>query len=430
MSFAAEFVPPGAREVASKQEVREGDYVIFITSRDVETVGRVEKCEKARVRIAGDPTLTGSASSGWQDRSSIRRKLTAEERGRQEEKEEAHKASLAVARKSDLSDLRGEVDGHFEIPEPADRGMMVGQLQKVLAHIERRLAKEKWRCMRPPTFKPETVAQLAACTMYDAVKHVVLPATVMQQCTLVELMATVKGGAKGEQLPSWFVSQWWGEPVVELVACITTHEKDRKMKKGAYWVCACAHNQWKVDIMLAEDPAEASFHKVMSIVKGTLTVVDKDGVFFSRTACLYESYVTMKLGRAEYLWDIYSAGCQRKEIDVVVAAGLTDGLAEVDAADWRRKNRREAAFPLTPIRSSVYIALETSAACKESDRLHILNRMIGSEDLSAPLPGGCHPTWDELNHALRGKFAAAFLRKVFMDGALIECRLGTRPTTR
>ena len=124
MSFAAEFVPPGASEVASKQEVREGDYVISITSRDVETVGRVEKCEKARVRIAGDPTLTGSASSGWQDRSSIRRKLTAEERGRQEEKEEAHKASLAVARKSDLSDLRGEVDGHFEIPEPADRGMI------------------------------------------------------------------------------------------------------------------------------------------------------------------------------------------------------------------------------------------------------------------------------------------------------------------
>ena len=57
--------------------------------------------------------------------------------------------------------------------------------------------------------------------------------------THIELMASAA------QLPKWFVSHWWGEPVVEFLACLTAHAKDRQLKKlsAAYWVCAVRTRQ-------------------------------------------------------------------------------------------------------------------------------------------------------------------------------------------
>ena len=53
--------------------------------------------------------------------------------------------------------------------------------------------------------------------------------------SLVELVATA------EQLPLYFVSHWWGEPVVDFVKCLDQHSTDRKLgANGAYWVCAYA----------------------------------------------------------------------------------------------------------------------------------------------------------------------------------------------
>ena len=120
--------------------------------------------------------------------------------------------------------------------------------------------------------------------------------------------------------------------------------------------------------------------------------------------------------RDNFLWDLYTAGCPRKEVEVVVAAGSTDGLAEVDGGQRSRKRRREALFPVSLLRSSLSMAVESSGACKESDRLHILNRMIESGDLTAPLPPS-HPRYAELNHTLRGTFAAVGIRKAFAEQA-------------
>ena len=111
-------------------------------------------------------------------------------------------------------------------------------MQKLAAHIERRLQKERWRSAHqghpftpPKDFKPKSLTTPAAISLHDAVKMVILPATVVEQCSLVELMAT------GPQEPRWFCSHRWGEAVIEFVACITQHAKDRKLVKGAasYW---------------------------------------------------------------------------------------------------------------------------------------------------------------------------------------------------
>ena len=163
----------------------------------------------------------------------------------------------------------------------------------------------------------------------------------------------------------------------------------------------------------------------MVLAQGTVSVIDREGVLFGRVWCAYEASETIKLGK---LYDVYTAGCARKESkpDELVVAGFTDGLSQADcerrgptddAGDLRRKTRREAAFPLKLARASVGIAVESTASTDEPDRLHILNSMIESDDLAAP-PQPSDPLLYVANSRLRGKLAAAGLRKAFAEGDL------------
>ena len=76
-------------------------------------------------------------------------------------------------------------------------------------------------------------------------RHVIKPATEKQRTSFVELVAIAA------QLPDWFVSHWWGEPVFDFVACIEQHVRDHTEKHNydeeaveqsanetGYWVCA------------------------------------------------------------------------------------------------------------------------------------------------------------------------------------------------
>jgi hypothetical protein len=184
-----------------------------------------------------------------------------------------------LARKADFSDLRGSADGGlFTIDKTEERGLLLEQLRKVYAHIERRLASDRYWRAKPPGSKPLPITDPKAVTLYDAAKYVIKPATVQAQCSMVELMATAS------QLPKWFVSHWWGEPVAEFLACLTAHAKDRKLKKtdASYWICAVrfarrghdapprlsectdsashvwqyANNQWRLDDSLTKDPSQ------------------------------------------------------------------------------------------------------------------------------------------------------------------------------
>ena len=140
-----------------------------------------------------------------------------------------------LARKADFSDLRGSADGGlFTIDKTEERGLLLEQLRKVYAHIERRLASDRYWRAKPPGSKPLPITDPKAVTLYDAAKYVIKPATVQAQCSMVELMATAS------QLPKWFVSHWWGEAVAEFLACLKAHAKDRKLKKtdASYWICA------------------------------------------------------------------------------------------------------------------------------------------------------------------------------------------------
>jgi len=127
------------------------------------------------------------------------------------------------------------------IPQTELRGITPNQLLAVVQEIRRRCEKEKWmgagRVAPDGSFDrvrltPETV------NLYHLTELLIEPATRGRRCSFVELIA------EGPQPPEWFVSHWWGEPVVLFVKCILRHALDHGLSLDTpYWVCAYANNQ-------------------------------------------------------------------------------------------------------------------------------------------------------------------------------------------
>lgn len=78
--------------------------------------------------------------------------------------------------------------------------------------------------------------------LYHACTWIITPATLRFTCSLVELMATDAEA----QCPRWFVSHAWQEAVCRFVACLHQHAKLRHAEDAAYWICAHANNQHKL----------------------------------------------------------------------------------------------------------------------------------------------------------------------------------------
>ena len=72
--------------------------------------------------------------------------------------------------------------------------------------------------------------------LYDVNKYIIKPETKEKQCSYVELVAPKDTRA---QTPKWFVSHWWGEPVMDFIACVEEHARVRALdpQEAVYWVC-------------------------------------------------------------------------------------------------------------------------------------------------------------------------------------------------
>ena len=84
--------------------------------------------------------------------------------------------------------------------------------------------------------KDGNTCEIKTVNLYDVVKYHVNPATCKKQCSYVELVAPVGTRA---QTPKWFVSHWWGEPVMDFIACVEEHARVRALdpQEAVYWVC-------------------------------------------------------------------------------------------------------------------------------------------------------------------------------------------------
>ena len=191
---------------------------------------------------------------------------------------EVQRAAKEIARGTDFRELAGP---GCKIPKTEERAITLKQLVAVMANIKRRCEAEGWKGdFYPPQVAAKETRALTAemVRLYDADKYVIRPATVAALCSLVELLAT------GPQPPLWFVSHWWGEPVRDFVACIVQHARDHGLGDDAcYWVCAYANNQWTLG-ELDVDLEQTSFHKALALSVGTVSVLDREGVAYTRRA--------------------------------------------------------------------------------------------------------------------------------------------------
>jgi len=324
----------------------------------------------------------------------------------------------AIASRADFFEVSALGTG-CRIKLTEERAITLKQLRAVLAQIDRRCAVEEWSGFTGDTLKPEEV------NLYDVNKYVILPATVEKQCSFVELFAS------SPQKPRFFVSHWWGEPVRAFIFCLAAHSTDHMLDEFvAYWVCAYANNQWNLAAAVVEDPALTSFHKAMALADGTVSVLDEGGVVFTRIWCAYEVHVSLMHSTPGYSWSVYTAlehdgrmhSMYRKREPEYHAVGLVEGDAPDDAVmkgpPGFIKRFRESKFPLSLAEAALRLSIETSQASVESDRVHILNRMISSAsnaDLKAT-PQMDHPRLKELNFVLRSRFAAGSLRAAIEKG--------------
>ena len=190
----------------------------------------------------------------------------------------AHDAPSGVS----FDDLRNP-KGPCTIPDTAERAVTLGQLARLNAHMLKRLGggkKEQWFGARKGRDDKWTTIALAPSqvNLYDMAKYVIYPSTARDQCSVVELMAD------GAQRPHYFVSHWWGEAVLAFYSCLAQHTVDRKLdgKSTRYWVCAHANNQHKLDGEISDDLTQTSFFRAMRLAWGTVSVVDRGAVSYSR----------------------------------------------------------------------------------------------------------------------------------------------------
>ena len=119
------------------------------------------------------------------------------------------------------------------IPDTALRAISLNQLDRVLAHTIGRVEKAPWKVTKyidGAKIDDYMLSEPEEVTLYDLNSNVVVLATVERQCSMVELLAS------DAQSPDFFVSHWWGEPVILFLKCLRQHSRDHGLesKKGWY----------------------------------------------------------------------------------------------------------------------------------------------------------------------------------------------------
>ena len=108
-----------------------------------------------------------------------------------------------------------------------------------------------------------------------------------------------------DQLPLWFVSHAWLEPIMLFLACLRRHTSIRELSgqalAPAYWVCAYANNQHVLEDAISENPRKTSFYKAMQLCYGVLLVLDSNATPFSRIWCCFEESIAVELLIAHFM---------------------------------------------------------------------------------------------------------------------------------
>lgn len=289
--------------------------------------------------------------------------------------------------------------------------------------------------------------------LYLVTTWVIKPLTRTQSCSYVEAVTT----EPALQMPSWFISHWWGEAVKDFITCITRHIELRGLSSTiAYWVCAYANCQHQLGTELGRDPMQSSFLKAMEVSDGVLLILDPNATPFNRIWCCFEAGIFMLAARGllevtddegrsslqrilqrdgqdgrrpRLLWDIGTV--ERATGAKLLIDGLTaeqqiqetkhcnEPAAEVSGFSLKSALEAEQPFPLEVLQHGFQISITDAQASITEDYNRILNCLAGfcGEALEDP-PDITRLRYKEINCALRARFAHSALRPSLRQGRI------------
>jgi len=134
--------------------------------------------------------------------------------------------------------------GH-EIPEVEHRGISLRQLESLYEEVVLRCVNEAWTRIEKEKVNLLTPEKV---NLYDIKERIIKSRTEIKRSSYVELIATKA------QIPKWFVSHWWGEPIIAMIMCLRQHVKDRGLspEDTFYWICVSANCLPNIFIIYSE----------------------------------------------------------------------------------------------------------------------------------------------------------------------------------
>lgn len=261
-------------------------------------------------------------------------------------------------------DLINSIKPHEEeIDDVALRALSLAELQGIRAIIMSKCVKEGWKSSKDGRkLRPEDV------NLYDLNKSLIMPLTKDRNCAFKELFTS------GASKPTYYVSHWWGESVLDFIRCCEYHAERYGLSavEATYWVCAHANRQHDLGTDLGNDPAQSSFNRAMGLAKGVLLVCDIEAVVTSRIWVDYELYRTVRM----------NAG-----LDVVIHANGSPHLIAAEPLPNEspyQKNKREKDFPFEAVCNKLLsVKLQDGDSSEPIDKIRILNTMIDNKPLDS-----------------------------------------------
>ena len=301
------------------------------------------------------------------------------------------------------------------------RGLTVEMLEE-LADIVQKVLETGYTITDKVSGKEVTMDTM---NLYHLDEHFIRPLTKAHQCSFVELSTKVK--TKEEAIPNFFVSHWWGTPLVDTIRMLNLHKKNAlSIKDGvrySVWICAFANRQHSLheEIPETDNFFETAFARSILSAKchGTILLLN-EGLAnpLERSWCIFEAFVSLTQCGAKGkpqrfdIATIVPAGCfSKRGKRNLRCAGIitqTNGLSSrVDSIGYMTTDHpkdkgtiRPAAFPVGLCLRGLQINVLEADATRTADKERI-ERWIGNQS-------------NEVNLALQKKFIAPALYAVFV----------------
>eukprot|EP00930_Biecheleria_cincta_P038436 TRINITY_DN26405_c0_g1_i1.p1 TRINITY_DN26405_c0_g1~~TRINITY_DN26405_c0_g1_i1.p1 ORF type:complete len:925 (-),score=131.48 TRINITY_DN26405_c0_g1_i1:136-2910(-) len=333
-------------------------------------------------------------------------------------------------------DMLRETFGQDAFYVPTERrGISLEQLETVLKLMRNNMAELYDTAPRNLSKTGMQPLHVDSYNLYHVSEWVIKPATMSVPCNGATSCSFVELVAREEQMPVWFISHWWGEPVESFFACVRHHSYVRKIENCFYWVCAYANRQHELGSEVTHDPRESSFYRAMQLSRGVVLILnpklqnDPPAVALQRIWVQFEEAMSWKIADerdGDFLYDIVTSdsrqdGCfegswrTATAFPVMLADGLTNKDMEGNSRPFVSKRRREAGFPIEIMEAALNAEILKAQASREDDRTHILNALTRCPLDRKPLKQA--EAYDMTDRRLHALIAAAVWPAV-MDGSV------------